>query len=228
MNRLTEGEREEVAKRMEKDEAFRKRVDEVRAVKQLVLAHERKNIWAKLQKEEQSFQSQPGGRQAFFIPRIAYYAAAALVVVAIGVTWFMNQQDDSKLFTAYYKPYEELKFQRSRGGGNLEAAVLQAVELYHEQKYQEVISSLEKLDPKDDRVYFVMGLAYLGEKNFENALENFNQVSEDFDQADVFHWYKALTLIALGKNDDAKVSLDKIDSRIFPVNTLKNRIFEEN
>ena len=217
--RATDSEQQEIKKRMETDSSFREKYRDTERVKQLVLAHERQQVWKKLASEEKQFQA--GGHAGSRVPRFVYYAAAALVVVAMGISWYWLKPDaNSQLVAEYYQPYDELGFPKSRGGGELEAAVQQAVELYHEKRYDEVIQLLTDLDGKDDRAFFVLGLAQIGQGQYERALENFNQVSEQFDQPDVYHWYKGLVLLQLGKVEECKRELAKIESDRFPVVAL--------
>lgn len=100
------------------------------------------------------------------------------------------------------------------------AAVQQAVELYQEKRYDEVIQLLTDLDGKDDRAYFLLGLAQIGENQYERALENFNQVSKQFDQPDVYHWYKGLILLQLEKVEECNTELAKIESKRFPAKAI--------
>ena len=223
MGRTTDSEKEEIKRRMETDENFRQHYNEAARIKQLVVAHERKTLWAKLANEEQQFKAS-GASGGTVLPRWSLYAAAALLVIGLGITWFYMQPDDSPLYAQYYQPYTELEFARTRGGGELEAALQQAVEWYHDKHYQEVINSLETLEQKDDRVNFVLGLAYLGTEQFETALARFNEVSEEFDQPDVFHWYKGLVLIKLNRMEEAKEELERVDRRRFPVNSIVESI----
>ncbi len=217
--RATDSEQQEIKKRMETDSSFREKYRDTERVKQLVLAHERQQVWKKLAAEEKQFQA--SGSAGSSVPRFVYYAAAALVVVAMGISWYWLKPDaNSQLVAEYYQPYDELGFPKSRGGGELEAAVQQAVELYHEKRYDEVIQLLTDLDGKDDRAFFVLGLAQIGQGQYERALENFNQVSPQFDQPDVYHWYKGLVLLQLGKVEECKTELSKIESDRFPVVAL--------
>lgn len=223
--RATDSEQQEIKKRMETDPSFREKYRDTERVKQLVVAHERQQVWKKLAAEEKQFQA--SGRAGSSAPRFVYYAAAALVVVAMGISWYWLKPDaNSQLMAEYYQPYDELSFPKSRGGGELEAAVQQAVELYHEKRYDEVIQLLTDLDGKDDRAYFVLGLAQIGAGQYERALANFNQVSEQFDQPDVYHWYKGLVLLQLGKVEECKTEIRKIKTQKFPTKSILGSIKE--
>lgn len=212
LGQLGDEELRQVESRMQREPEFLQQVEDARKIQQLVVATERAKLWQQLAEEEAKNKT---GKHRFlsFSPTVWAAAASLLLMVALGGYWWSQQNKYKEIYLAYYKPYEELSFPKARGGTEADMALPIATEQYKEKKYTKCIDTLEPLSEKDDRVYFVLGLAYAQQEDFEKALENFDRVTDDFDLLDELRWYKALVFVAMKKPERAKELLVNIKQR---------------
>lgn len=212
LGQLGDDELRQVESRMQREPEFLQQVEEARKIQQLVVATERAKLWQQLGGEEAKHKT---GKQRFlsFSPTVWAAAASMLLFVAVGGYWWTQQNKYKQLYLAYYKPYDDLHFPKARGGTEADMALPTAAEQYKEKKYAQCINTLEPLSEKDDRVFFVLGLAYAQQEEFEKALENFDRVTADFDLLDELRWYKALVFVAMKKPERAKELLVNIKQR---------------
>lgn len=220
---LTDEDLQQFEKRMQQEPDFLQQVGDTKKIQQVVLITERTKLWQQLTIEEAKHKT---GKQRFlsFTPTVWAAAASILLFVAVGGYWWSQQNKYREIYITYYKPYEELSFPKARGGTEADMALPLAAAQYRERKYTECIGTLEPLTEKDNRVYFVLGLAYAQQEEFEKALGSFDQVTDDFYLNDEVRWYKALAFLALKKPEKAKVLLGKITQRKPEIEELMKRL----
>ena len=217
---LSEVEKKLLDDRLKTDEDFKRELIEAQIVKDIVLAAERKNILDKIIAAQASSIQKNKQRFLSFTPQVWAAAASVIFALSIGLYYFIQSNKYEKVFDAYYQPYDELAFPVSRGASEEEMTLASATELYHQKRYQESINQIADVVKKDESLYFLIGLDYLGLKQYNKANDAFTNVSDEFLKADELHWYKALTLTALKKNEEVKVELEKIRSSNFQKQNL--------
>ena len=222
LRQLTPEEQREVEERIKRDPEFAKEVEDAKSVVQVVMAGERERLWKQLSNENSANDT----KQRFlnFSPTVWAVAAAILVGVMIGGYWWNGQSNYQELYDAYYAPYGELSFPRSRGASDSEKLLQEAADLYQEKKYDESIKLLTALEEKDDRHYFVLGLALMQQKEFEKALDNFGHISGDFEFIDEVRWYQGLIFLAMNEPEKAKETLLEIKSKKPRIDSLINKV----
>lgn len=90
------------------------------------------------------------------------------------------------------------------------------LELNHKKDVRAAEAYFKKSIKEDDNYcpsYFQLGLIQYNKKQFKTALKNLKEASMgDCYESPAPHYYQALTLIDLGRYDDARIKLDEIET----------------
>jgi tetratricopeptide (TPR) repeat protein len=148
---------------------------------------------------------------------IYYYAAAAVLIIFIGVggilkyNVFSSSVDSETIFNQYYQTYQSDLTNRSDESlvQNLYLAVL----AYEGKEYDKAIELFSKVSDSDESIimaHFYKGISCIEISDYKQAIESFNKVLVNinnpyFAQS---HWYSALTWIKLNNMNSAKVHLE--------------------
>lgn len=140
-------------------------------------------------------------------------AASVVACVTMLGLWLSGKPSNEKLFDAYYKADPGLPtFMGASDKYEFENAMVS----YKTGAYTKAINDWQKLlkeQPGNDTLKYFVGSAYLANKNQEKAILYFDSVIETPNS--VFkqeaQWYKALSLIYLGKKQDAILLLEQVE-----------------
>lgn len=142
--------------------------------------------------------------------QLVYYAAAAVILIAFGLSWFfLNSgiQEKEQLAAIYVKEnFSTLNVQMDGKADSLQ----QAINEYNKGDYQKTSSIIEavlKRDPQNAEVQKIAGIVSLKLKNYDKAIVYFHQLG---DQKNLFsnpgRFYEAIAHLQRGLPVDKKVA----------------------
>lgn len=201
--------------RVRDDENFAKKVDEYRDIINVVRLSTREDFKKEVSQWEAEIKNESHqGRQTFWKPYLAI-AAAVLVLLVAGIFIFINSNDprtEQQLFTAYFKPYEDVISVRSAPMEN--TSLEQAMSLYNEGRYQEAIAHFKShlmTNRNDINALFYLTISNLALKNTEHVISTLQLIIKQnagfHDQAE---WYLALAYLARKDKQSAFAVLKRI------------------
>lgn len=138
--------------------------------------------------------------------RIVQFAAAASVMILIGIYWH-DTTIDSRAYNSQYQAITGI----SAGSTNDECPNQDLLNLYFDKKYQLLLDSLSKKSQLPC-VEFYKGMCYLGLEDASKAIPliSMGLRSEDLDIKQKAEWYLALAYLKNREGDRAKAQLRKI------------------
>lgn len=156
-----------------------------------------------------------------FTRRKFYYAAAsaALLIAAGGIVQKMSNPNLSSdaVFDKYYEPYDVTVTYRS-GNTEVDRVLLNALEQYEEQDYEQALQLFEKVLDKGKSnmaLNLYSGIAYLEEEKYQKAKTSFSYIMSDKDNLFIeqAEWYLSMCYLKTEKRDKARLVLNKIIER---------------
>lgn len=143
---------------------------------------------------------------------IAIAASITLILTTLFV--FMDKSVNSEqIVAAYYQPYPNVESPVNRSDQNNQNAYA----LYEQGNYALALDQLNQLiisDPSNPAPVFYAGICLLEMKQAASALSKFEDIESlaENKYSRPAHWYKALTNLALRKNEAAAVILFDLSS----------------
>jgi len=134
-------------------------------------------------------------------------AASILLLAVVSIGFYAQQFDTDKLYQDAYTPAGDYITNMDAEMSPLE----QAMELYNKEEYEQAIdafATIEGKDPQNQVAKFYLGQSLLHNEQNEQAIETLLEVSGDYHPEAL--WYAALTQLKIGKEADARESLDHI------------------
>ncbi|MFD2563215.1 tetratricopeptide repeat protein [Aquimarina rubra] len=132
----------------------------------------------------------------------SYLKVAAFIVILLGVgtlLWnnFSGSTDYSDLYSSYYEPYPAEDI--TRGDHTNELHLIK--KNYAEGNYEKVISGLNKTTSSSlpDQLRLYLGNSYLNLGKEQEALKQFETITDTSNYFEDASWYKALTYLKLGE-----------------------------
>jgi tetratricopeptide (TPR) repeat protein len=146
--------------------------------------------------------------------RLLSVAAAVIIIpaLAFGLRLLLNsERSPLTTFNKYYTPYEVDFVMRSEMPDD---ELDKGLSEYSEGNYAEAIQIFTALSDSSYMIGFYRGIAYLGNKDFAEAIAAFREIPEDRRNlfSDHRDWYLSLALIATGNYQDASVILAGLQS----------------
>lgn len=175
-----------------------------------------KKIYPALKLAEEKYLSGQTKKPPFRLIPIYRLAIVACIAFILIFSWNFFSDSNNKsleLFTSYYEPYPMiLSF---RGKSDL---IPQAVNSYNSQNYESVIKSMNQLiliDSLGVIPNMYLGIAHLELGNFDEAIENFEAVSNSNNPTlrQQANWYMALTFLKANEPEKAKSILTKLSMK---------------
>lgn len=140
---------------------------------------------------------------------------AAVVVLLIAVGFIiskisLNQKD---VFAEYFQPYPDIITTKNSVDDPVDKLFLQGLSFYSQQMYDTAYALLKNIDEdytRHDFVKFYLAQIALSQrKNLNAAEEELRELSQkNSTLTEQSTWYLALTLIALGKSQEALIPLE--------------------
>jgi len=224
LGKLTSEERELIEQQLQTDPQFKEQFSDRKLLHRAFVWRERKKV---LDKVRSHTATKNQSTQILFKPNsVWYWAAAAVILLGLSVVLYLTTKSSTsdKLFSAHYEPFNRLDYPKPRSGSYHELALSGAAENYRNEEYAKVLNTVEDLD-QDNDVLFLKGLALLGLGQYEDAINAFKNISQDFRNIDAVHWYSALSYLGINDRTNAKTSLLKIkDKAVFKVVTLIDKL----
>jgi hypothetical protein len=192
--------KEKFESRLQTDTDFRIKFEEMKPIIETLsdLQTEQKiRELIELRKNEKIDDIQPTKKIQFLYSKTLKYAAAACVILFLGIIWY-DSTSHIRLYDEYYTP--ENAFRSNSMSGCPDESKLN---LYYKKEYTEFLASIEK-EPKTLCIYYYEALGSLELNNPEKAqtlfLKSINAQDNYIKQSS--EWYLALTY--LKKNEDQK------------------------
>ena len=136
-------------------------------------------------------------------PRLIYYSAAALILIAFsGIGYWMTRDTNKQLADAYITPYSNM-IPLSRGA-NKRTLIEEAMTYYEAENYSKAERALDqflKERPDDLTAHLYCGISALLSGDAPEALIHLEKASGSADARikDAAQWYEALAYLKLGK-----------------------------
>ncbi|OED45203.1 hypothetical protein AB832_01480 [Flavobacteriaceae bacterium (ex Bugula neritina AB1)] len=181
----------------------------VEKLKKHLKSEETKALSEKIKKGEQLYKSTKRQKPVIRL-KYLYYAAAAVALVFLVNTLFINNNVTSQELYVAYKDWDALPSLTFKGENSKELA--QGEALFHEKKYAEAISILDIYkNSKNPHVLIYLGVSYLELDVYDKAERIFIKITEmnTLDRSKGY-WYLALTYLKQGDDKKVITALKKI------------------
>lgn len=228
LGQLTEAERAAFEKRLETDAAFAEEVTAWAAIYKGILAEgdrqldEQLRVIGKKLMHPETAELTPSvvnkaQQPRFHIPRWAYAAAAALLLLLVAWPIYQNLQPATPAY-AGNKALFEKHFRVPPAPEVRDANVTVWREAYQNKNYTAAVTELEKWladpnCPNRSEANLFLGLSHLAAGQGRQALAAFGQVSADSFDWDEAQWYSALAYIIIDDVVHAKQTLGEISGK---------------
>jgi tetratricopeptide (TPR) repeat protein len=205
---LPEREHKSFKETIEKDASIREKVENhrilIRGI-ELGFNQELKQLLQQKELENQQLIKKKFAGSRWLYVTIAIAASISLILTTFFV--FMDKPVNSEqIVAAYYQPYPNVESPVNRSDQNKQHAYA----LYEQGNYALALDQFNQLfitDPSNPAPVFYAGICLLEMKQAASALSKFEDI-ESLDEnkySRPAHWYKALTNLALKKNEAAVV-----------------------
>jgi hypothetical protein len=207
---LTSIRREKFEERLQNDLDFKAKFDEMRPIIEVSDSmHLEGQISKRVLKDDfiSSEKEIPTDNlKKLLFSRIVQFAAAASVMILIGIFWHDSTMD-SRAYDSQYQAITGI----SAGLTNDECPNQDLLNLYFNKKYQPLLDSLSKKPPLPC-VSFYVGMSYLGLEDADKAIPLLSEgiQSKDPDIKQKAEWYLTLAYLKNHERDKAKAQLGKI------------------
>jgi hypothetical protein len=153
----------------------------------------------------------------FNLPRWAYAVAALFLLLLLALPLYQRLNQAGNSLASAEQLYSE-HFQMPAAPTVRDAAVSTWRTAYEQKKYPEAIAALEGLlsDPNYPRpaeAQLFLGLSRMGAGQFQQAINDLQQVSADSSGWDDAQWYLALAYLKQGDTTKAKTLLQNISKQ---------------
>ncbi len=213
---LSDEERKKFEDQLDHDKELADLVKMHAEVNEAIRDHELHALRNKLQELGKEYSEYPEGitrkrdkgnkklwRQRYLTSQVLRSVAALLLLIAIGVfikTLFYRTLPAEKIYEKYYVPYEPDVVVRSSELVNSEFE--NAVGNYQRGFYESALSVFNALPAGDSNAYllnFYRGLTYLGLEQYQQAIECFNTIPDNWKDPHIVHrnWYLALAYLMI-------------------------------
>lgn len=211
---LPDEERKEFEDQLDHDKELADLVKMHAEVNEAIRDHELNALRNKLRELGEKYSAYPGEtmgkrdvggkrlwKQRFLSSQVFRSVAALLLLIAVGVAvkmLFFNTLPAENLYDKYYAPYEPDVVVRSSESVNSEFE--NAIRNYQQGFYESALIAFNALPVRDsnaDLLNFYRGLTYLGLEQYQQAVECFTAIPDDWKDPHVVHrdWYLALACL---------------------------------
>ncbi|MBL7995148.1 hypothetical protein JNM05_07220 [bacterium] len=146
--------------------------------------------------------------------KLAYYAAAALVLIAFsGFSYWMSHDPNRQLADEYLKPYSNtIPLSRSQSQETLLEEAMAAYDLEHYAVAEAKLSEFIAQNPDNLTAHLYCGISGLMSGDARESLTRLQKAanSQETRIADAAEWYLALANLKLGHINDAKTILVRV------------------
>lgn len=155
--------------------------------------------------------------------RRIFAVAATVMLLVLAYQFFFS--DDSvvsgeQLFADNFQPYQMLLSQRNLSIEEKNVVLENAISTYSKGDFDNASKSFQQLsldDPEDISYQFYQAVAALGAEDSENAIASFKKIVSTTNHPfmEQSRWYLSLAYLQLGDVENAKKTLNKIQSGQF-------------
>ncbi|WP_435578132.1 hypothetical protein [Gilvibacter sp.] len=205
---LSEADSQKVIRLLKDDAEFKAAFETYQEMHMAFKKAEYDNLKAQLQAVESkiSEQTKPWYSQPWL-----RYAAASVLVIALGVNFFFGGSDN--LYDDYFETYPNVYQPVIRGAAS--TSISDAFVFYENGEFEQAAASFKQLleDQDDINLKFYRAMALLNAGDTQQALPLLEQLSETaFEFQAESKWYLALTYLKLDQTEKAKPLLEQMDA----------------
>lgn len=205
-NTMVDQERENFEARLQNEPQFKLLVEDI---KTLILGIENQSLKEQLDgfhKDISTTNSETSLASGYFTFR--KLAAAIIILLAVTGFWWFSKPQHDKLYGKYFTPDPGLPTTMS---SNSNYDFYDAMVNYKQGDYQTAIAKWDAIQPKNDTINYFLGVAYLADKNEEEAIEFLKKATQNtnFPLLNDAHYYLGLAYLKDGDVDFAKKNLQK-------------------
>ena len=182
---------------------FQKRLD------QIILDDELENFKLALDQVSENLVITKSRKRSISVAKLSLVAATILIIVALGVVFFNNNDklSDDEIFNNYYTEYPS-PYRTRANDLFLNSQYLKAMECYDMKDYisaKHGLISAVKDEPNNIASKFYLGIVSVELNEFHNAIKCFDEVIKSRDQfyLEQSEWYKALCFFKVGNRAEA-------------------------
>ncbi|HUH27311.1 hypothetical protein [Gelidibacter sp.] len=206
-NNLTEAELQEFDNQYATDKDFKKEVDFLKNVRVVSETEDHELFKNQLANYETEISPKKASLNAKWLKPMA--ALAAILIVALSVTFLANKDTKDHLFSTYFEPSKNVSapIVRAEIDGQLAGKAFIA---YSEADYKHAIPIFQKAfkETENPELLFYEGNALLAQDNAQEAIEVFKtHLSYSDALTNRTHWYLALAYLKANQLDEAKQEL---------------------
>jgi tetratricopeptide (TPR) repeat protein len=207
----------ELSQRLQSDEIFRQKVDEVKllslGVNEAILKTKMDSYHSGIGKITSLESHQKKGRLVIFSRRLLA-AASVLAIISLSVWWFLLKENkNEKMYSSYYKPDPGLI---TAMGPSDNYTFDKGMVDYKNGDYKKAIDgwlSLQNNQPVSDTLNYFLGMAYQASENNPEAIKYLEKAVTKTDNS--FYkdacWYLGLAYLKDGKTEKAKEYIQRSD-----------------
>lgn len=159
-------------------------------------------------------------------------AAMILVIMGLSIHFIFNQPENVSLFDQYYRPLDapEDNFRSGENVQTVDERAKSASDAYDDLEYKKSIalySELLKEYPDNSKYTLFLGLSYINDGKFDQAITLFNtHVDKNTPYDEDIEWYLALAHLRKGEIQTSKSMLLRIseDDKNYYSNTAKELV----
>lgn len=208
---------------LEEDDAFKKEFHSQLEIQQTIAQKRHAPLKERLKKLDQK----PVRKSNWYL-----YAAAAAILVVLGLVFYHSEPNYEKLYAANFKAYPNVVAPTVRdNGGFQEDEIATAFSYYDSRRYADAVTAFEKLYQANNEdyafFYYSMSLMAMGDtQKGITALEN-HAWKEPDDYKTIAHWYLGLAYLKLQNKEKAVAHLEESANTSDPVAKKATEILQK-
>ena len=215
-NALEENEKKSFEKRCETDKAFAQDVADYTLAREALreeIVKQKQTQWKALEAANEKKVTAPVKKIISF-RQWAPYAAAACILLAVVFTYLNGNTSPEQLANNYFTEHY-LQLSHTMDGGK--EMIEQGIEFYNNKNYDSALALFQKVDNdypvQKSSTKKYEGYVYIVKKDYDNALQQFDELSKMQLHSNPGLFLKALTLMQRNKERDkeeAKILLQQV------------------
>jgi tetratricopeptide (TPR) repeat protein len=201
-NAMPNVERQEFEKRLETDSEFKIQVEDI---KLFILSIESQSFKEQLNEYHKDIPEKTHNNKSSKIMSLRFlkYAAAVIILIAIGSFWFFGTSSHEKLYTQYFIPDPGLP---TTMGKPENYNFYDAMVNYKRGDYKIAISKWEKIHqgkPDNDTINYFLGVAHLADNNIEKSIPFLKKTADNTESNfnNDAHFYLGLAYLKINNRD---------------------------
>ena len=229
---LDDAEMKDFTMRMEKDENFKALVEQEKVLIAAIRYDGAVGDLKYLEDLEQKLQKETPLRLSSGSGKWYYYAAAAVIGIAVVAAVFMTTFKDNpdELYQAYFAPYPNMFEPTTRSAESDDSRRNEAFQAYEQKDYKKAATLFSELlkDNREPGLLLLLGNSNMMIGNVEEAKENFIALNTEFDELDIqAKWFLSLCYLKSGETEKASAILKELGDTEISYATKARELLEK-